>query len=188
VAALGWLPIVVSALAGALLVTLIGALKADKVYAEIDWRTVVMIAAMLPFATAMNSSGLSIQIAQWLTGPAHWGPLTILGILALATLLLTQALHNAAAAAVMTPIALDAAQQLGANPKTFAVAVLVAASMSVLMPTGHPAPQLVRGKGNYTTGDYLRFGSGLVVLTLMVILVVVPWLWPIAASAGGTSG
>ena len=184
VAALGWLPIVVTTLAGALAVALIGALRADKVYAEIDWRTVVMIAAMLPFATAMNSSGASAQIARWLTTTGEPDALVVMGAIALVTLLLTQALHNAAAAAVMTPVALDSAQLLGVNPKSFAVAVLVAASMSVLMPTGHPAVQLVRGKGDYSAGDYLRFGSGLVVLTLVVILVVVPWLWPFTAKSG----
>jgi len=107
----------------------------------------------------------------------------VLGAVATLTLLLTQVLHNAAAAAVMTPIALDSALQLGVNPKSFAVAVLVAASMSVLMPIGHPAPLLVRDAGQYRNRDYLRFGFGLALLTLVVILVSVPWLWPFAEGA-----
>ena len=183
-AALDWFPIAVLALAGAIAVTALGALRADQAYRRIDWRTVVLIAAMLPFATALNNSGASTLLAQWLIDTlAQWGPLTVMATIATLTLLLTQTLHNAAAAAVMTPIALDSALQLGANPKSFAVAVLVAASMSVLLPIGHPAPLLVREYGQYRTRDYLRFGAGLAVLTLVVILICVPWLWPLTEAA-----
>lgn len=183
-AAFDWFPIAVLALAGALAVTVLGALRAEQAYRRIDWRTVVLIAAMLPFATALNNSGASTQLAQWLIDTlSHWGPLAVMGAIATLTLLLTQTLHNAAAAAVMTPIALDSALQLGANPKSFAVAVVVAASMSVLLPVGHPAPLLVREYGKYRTRDYLRFGAGLAVLTLVVILVCVPWLWPLTETA-----
>ncbi len=181
-AALDWFPIAVTALAGALTVTLIGALEAKHAYGGVDWRTLVLIAAMLPFATALNSSGASAHMARWLTeNPGQWGPLAVLAAVAAATLLLTQALHNAAAAAVMTPVALDAAQQLQVNPTTFAIAVLVSASMSVLLPMGHPAVLLVRPGGNYRARDYLRFGSGLALLTLAVVVLVVPRLWPLAA-------
>jgi di/tricarboxylate transporter len=179
VAAVGWMPIAVTAVAGALGVTLIGALKAGRAYSRIDWRMLVLIAAMLPFATALNNSGASDAMAHWLTGGiGHLGPLAVMGAIALVTLSMTQVLHNAAAAAVMSPVAIDAALQLGVNPKTFALAVIVAASMSVLLPTGHPAPLLVRESGGYKNGDYLRFGSGMLVLTLVVILVFIPLLWP----------
>lgn len=181
-AALDFYPISVAALAGALAVTLLGALTAEQAYARIDWRTVVLIAAMLPFATALEKSGASAALAGWLTDTlGQWGPLAVLTVIALITLLLTQALHNAAAAAVMAPVALDAAAQLGVNPKTFAIAVLVAASMSVLLPTGHPAPLLVRPSGGYAMRDYLRFGAGMALLTLAVIVGLVPRLWPFSA-------
>ncbi len=182
-AALDWFPVAVTALAGALAVTLIGALEADRAYARIDWSTLVLIAAMLPFATALNITGASADLAAWLTdGLGHWGPLAVMMAVAGIALALTQALHNAAVAAVMMPVALDAAAQLGVNPKSVAVAVLVAASMSVLLPAGHPAPLLVRGSGGYRSSDYLRFGSGMAVLTLLVIATVVPLLWPFDAA------
>ncbi|MDT8388162.1 MAG: SLC13 family permease [Thiogranum sp.] len=181
-AALDWFPIAVTALAGALAVTLIGALDADRAYTRIDWSTLVLIAAMLPFATALNITGASADLATWLTdGLGHWGPLAVMMAVAGTALVLTQALHNAAVAAVMMPVALDAAAQLAVNPKTFAVAVLVAASMSVLLPAGHPAPLLVRDSGGYRSSDYLRFGSGMAVLTLLVIATMVPMLWPFDA-------
>jgi di/tricarboxylate transporter len=180
VAAMGWLPIVVATVTGALAVTLLGALNARQAYAVIDWRTLVLIAAMLPYATALNNSGAASDLAAWLVGIlGQWGLLAVMGAIALLALILTQAMHNVMAAAVMTPVALDAAQQLGANPKAFALAVLVAVSMSVMLPTGHPAPLLVRRPGNYLTVDYLRFGGGLVALTLLVILLVIPRFWPL---------
>lgn len=183
-AALELLPIALAALAGALLVTLIGALKVKQAYDCIEWRSLVLIAAMLPFATALSQSGASAQLAEWLiTTFDQWGPLAMLALLALITLVLTQPLHNAAAAAVMTPVALDVALQLGANPKTFAIAIIVAASMSVLMPAGHPAPLLVRQSGDYSAADYVRFGLPLALLTLLVIVLLVPWLWPLIDSA-----
>lgn len=179
-AAMGWVPIVVAALAGALAVTLLGALNARQAYALIDWRMLVLIATMLPYATALSNSGASADLAEWLVGGlGQWGVLAVMGGIALLALILTQALHNVAAAAVMTPVALDAALQLSANPKAFALAVLVAVSMSVMLPTGHPAPLLVRKHGGYDIVDYLRFGGGLVVLTLLVILLVIPRLWPL---------
>jgi di/tricarboxylate transporter len=180
VAALGWLPVALAALAGALVVTAMGVLGGDQAYRRIDWRSVVLVAAMLPFATALDSSGVSHQVAGWMTGGlGSEGPRLVLAAVSLATLLLTQVLHNAAAAAITTPIALDAAQQLGANPKAFAVAVLVSASMTLLLPVGHPAPLLVRRPGAYRSGDYLRFGSGLALLTLLLVVFAVPWLWPL---------
>lgn len=182
-AALELLPIALAALGGALLVTLIGALKVKQAYDSIEWRSLVLIAAMLPFATALSQSGASVQLAEWLiTTFDQWGPLAMLALLALITLVLTQPLHNAAAAAVMTPVALDVALQMSVNPKTFAIAVLVAASMSVLMPAGHPAPLLVRQSGDYSAADYVRFGLPLAVLTLLVIVMLVPWLWPLTDS------
>ena len=179
-AAMGWIPIVVAAVAGALAVTLIGALSAREAYSLIDWRTLVLIAAMLPYAAALDNSGASAGMAEWLVGGfGQWGMLPTMGVIALLALLLTQALHNVAAAAVMTPVAIDVALQMGANPKTFALAVLVAVSMSVLLPAGHPAPLLVRQHGGYEMADYLRFGAGIAVLTLLVILLFIPSIFPL---------
>jgi di/tricarboxylate transporter len=179
-AAMGWVPIVLAAVTGALVVTLIGALNARQAYALVDWRTLVLIAAMLPYATALNNSGASADLASWLVGGlGQWGELAVMGVIAMLALLMTQALHNVAAAAVMTPVALDAALHLGANPKAFALAVLVAVSMSVMLPTGHPAPMLVRKHGGYEIADYMRFGGGLALLTLLVILLVIPRIWPL---------
>lgn len=102
----------------------------------------------------------------------------LLGV-ALISMLLTQPLHNVAAAVVMTPIALSVARTLGANPKAFAVTVIVGVSAAFLMPIGHTAPLLVQKPGNYSSRDYLRFGIGLCLIVLVIIGLIVPLLWPL---------
>jgi di/tricarboxylate transporter len=92
-------------------------------------------------------------------------------------MLLTQPIHNAAVAIIMTPIAINAAETLGSNPRAFCVAVVIACSATFLMPYGHPAPFLVQEPGNYRNTDYLRFGLGLNLIALVVILTVVPLFW-----------
>jgi len=94
-------------------------------------------------------------------------------------MVLTQPMHNAAVAIIMTPIALNAANLTQSDPRPFAVAVLVACSASFLMPYGHPAPLLVEKPGGYRGLDYLLFGAGLSLIVLVVIVSLIPLLWPL---------
>jgi di/tricarboxylate transporter len=101
----------------------------------------------------------------------------LLGIFTSA-LLLTQALHGAAVAILMTPVALDTASLLGVEPRAFAVAVVVGAAATYLIPVGHPAPLLVQRPGGYETMDYVKFGLGLTLITFIITAVLVPLIWP----------
>jgi di/tricarboxylate transporter len=178
--AAGWLPIAIAALAGAVGMILLGALGPKQAYDSVDWRTVILIGAMLPMGTALQHSGASALLAETLVAAFQGlGPLAVMMAVALCALLLTQPLHNAAVAVIMVPVALDAAQLLDANPHAFVGTVVVAASATFLLPTGHPAALLIRQPGHYRLRDYLRFGAGPSVITLAVIAVFVPWLWPL---------
>ncbi len=86
-------------------------------------------------------------------------------------------MHNVAAAVIMTPVALNAAQALGVNPKTFIMAVVIGASAAFMMPTGHPMTLLVQKPGHYSSADYLKYGAGLSLLVFLVIILVVPLVW-----------
>ncbi len=179
-AGVGWLPVAVAALAGAAGMVLLGAVDVRRAYDTIDWRVVVLIAAMLPMGDALVESGAAGLMAGLVVdGLAPWGPRAVLVGVAIATMVLTQPLHNVVVAVIMTPVALEVAGALGADPRAFAVAVVVGASANFLLPTGHPAPLLVQRAGGYRMTDYPRFGAGLVLLTLAVIAVMVPWLWPL---------
>lgn len=184
-AAFGWADIATLTLLGAALMVLIGLLDARQAYDAIDWRTVVLIGAMLPMGTALTESGTARYLADLLVQAlGGLGPLAVMLGLAAAAMAFTQPLHNAVVAVVMTPVALDSASLLGVNPRAFAIAILVAASANFLLPVGHPAPLLVRDAGGYRIRDYVRFGLGLNLLTLGVIALLIPWLWPLSKAGG----
>jgi di/tricarboxylate transporter len=161
------------------LMVLIGILTPQLLYEHIEWRTIVLVGGMYPLGLAMEESGAAGLISNLLVNTlGALGPLAaMLGLTAIA-LLLTQSLHGAAVAVILTPVALDTASQLGAEPKAFAVAVIVGAAATYLLPVGHPAPLLVQRPGSYETKDYIKFGAGLVVITLLVVAVLVPLVWP----------
>ena len=173
------LPIAVAALGGAALMVLIGILPLQQLYQHVEWRTIVLVGGMYPLGLAMEKSGAAGLVSSLLADTlGQLGPLiTMIGITLIA-LILTQTLHGAAVAVIMTPVALDTAGLLEVEPKAFAVAVIVGAAATYLLPEGHPAPLMVQSPGAYKTRDYLKFGAGLVVITLAVVAVLVPLLWP----------
>lgn len=182
-AALGWLSIAVAALAGAAAMILLGILDLKGAYESIDWRTVVLIGGLYPLGLSLENSGAAAIIASFLVGIlGDYGSLAVLLALGVISMLLTQPLHNVAAAVIMTPVALDTAQALGANPKAFAMAVIVGVSAAFLMPVGHPASLLVQKPGKYSSGDYIKYGLGLCLIVLGVIVLVVPRVWPLYVS------
>ena len=180
VAAVDWIPIAVSALAGAVLMVLTGIINPLKTYDAIDWKTIVLIGGMYPLGLALNQTGAADLIGNSLiSGLGSMGPLAVMAGIVILTMILTQPIHNAAVAIIMTPIAINAATMMDSSPRAFCVAVLVACSTTFLMPYGHPAPYLVQEPGKYRPGDYVKFGLPLNVLALAVILLVVPIVWPL---------
>jgi di/tricarboxylate transporter len=178
-AALDLLPIGVAALGGAALMVLLGILTPRLLYENVEWRTIVLVGGMYPLGLALEESGAAALISTVLVETVGTlGPLAaMLGITVIA-MLLTQSLHGAAVAVIMTPVALDSAALLSVEPKAFAAAVIVGAAATYLLPVGHPAPLLVQRPGSYETRDYLRYGAGLVALTLVVVALLIPLVWP----------
>jgi di/tricarboxylate transporter len=178
-AAFNLLPIAVAALGGAALMVLIGILPPRQLYEYVEWRTIVLVGGMYPLGLALVKSGAAGLVSSLIADTlGTLGPhITMIGIMLIA-LLLTQSLHGAAVAVIMIPVALDTAGLLGVEPKAFAVAVIVGAAATYLLPQGHPAPLMVQSPGSYETKDYLKFGSGLVIITLVTVALLVPLLWP----------
>ena len=108
------------------------------------------------------------------------GSLAVLAGFALLAMLLTQQMSNAAAALVVLPVALRAAETLGLESRPFAITVMLSASVSVLTPF-EPSCLLIYGPGKYRFSDFFKVGSGLALITLVIILVMVPWYWPLKA-------
>ena len=169
-------------LGAALLTVLTGILTMDQAYGAIEWRSVFLVAGMLPLGLAMTNSGAAALLSDKLiTFLSPAGPLALLAGLLVLTILLTQAMHGAAVATVVAPIAIQTAQQTGLDPRALAMGVALASSMAFLTPLGHPVNVLVMGPGGYRIRDYLKVGWLLTLLIFGVIMVFLPIFWPLTA-------
>jgi di/tricarboxylate transporter len=138
-----------------------------------------MLAGMIALGMGMEDSGAARMIADRLVewaSPA--GPIALVAVFFLLTVLLTQPLNNAAAALLVLPIAVTAARSMGLDPRPFAVATGLGASCSFLTPF-EPACLLVYGTGRYRFYDFARVGGPLTLLAFLVAMALIPRLWPI---------
>jgi di/tricarboxylate transporter len=169
----------VAVLLGTLLVFITRCITPEEAYREVEWKAIILIGSMLAFGSAMEYTGtakyLAAQIAS-LTGQAN--PLWLLTGFFILTVILTQPMSNQAAAAVVLPVALQTALQLGLAPRTFAMMIAVAASTSYITPL-EPACLIVYGLGRYRFLDFIRVGSLLTVLIYFVAILLVPRIWPL---------
>jgi len=166
---------------GSVLMVLTGCLTMDEAYRSIEWRSVFLIAGMLPLGTVMENTGTAQFLADGIVGFAGaWGPLAVLAGIYILAGLITEPMSNAAATVLMVPIAIDIALELGANPQSFVLAVVIGASTSFLTPVGHQSNVLVFGPGGYRFSDFTRVGWLLNVILVVVALLVIPLFWPLS--------
>jgi di/tricarboxylate transporter len=165
---------------GSALMILTGCLTMDEAYESIEWRSVFLIAGMLPLGMAMETTGTARFLADLIVGAlGGLGPMAILGGIYVLAALITEPMSNAAATVLMVPIAIDVALGLGANPQSFALATVIGSSTSFLTPVGHQANVLVFGPGGYRFSDYTRVGAPLNVVLFISTMVFLPILWPL---------
>jgi len=180
VVAVGWLHVSAAMFIGALLMVLSGTLTMDEAYRSIDWKSVFLIAGMLPLGLAMQSTGTAQLLADRIVAlVGDWGPLAVMMGIYSVTGLLTEVISNAAAAVLAVPIAIDAALSLGANPHAFVMATVIAASTSFLMPIGHQVNVLVFGPGGYRFADYTKVGVWLNLILFILTALILPLIWPL---------
>ncbi|WP_162178911.1 SLC13 family permease [Thioclava atlantica] len=178
IAAAGVLPLSVALTMAVLGLVLAGRFTLRDAFAMVSWRVLILIGGMSSFGLAMLQTGAADWLAQGIF--QHIVPLgrpAVLVSLSLLTVLLTQPLSNAAAALTMLPIAIALADTLGVDPRPLAIIVTLSASLSFIAPL-EPALLLVYGKGNYRLMDFVRAGVPLTLISMAVVLVLVPWLWP----------
>ncbi len=170
VSALGWVPLSVALLSAVLALISFNILPGNSVYSKIDWRLIVLIGGMTAFGTAIVKTGADVFLANLLFTYLHTAPLLlIMFAFMVVTVLLTQPMSNAAAALVVLPVAVETASQLGADPRAFAVAVILAASISMITPF-EPASLMVLGPGKYKITDFFKIGGTLTFCCLLLIL------------------
>jgi len=167
-------------LSGALVMVIFGLLTMDQAYQAIEWRTIFLVAGMLPLGTALAKTGAATLLAHAVLSVSEpWGPRAVLAALFLLTALLVQAINGAAVAAIMAPVAITAAGAAGMDPRSVAMAVALGTSMAFASPLGHPVNLLVMGSGGYSFRDYARVGAPLLLLLFLVVMLVLPLAWPL---------
>lgn len=172
-------PLATSFLIAAVAMVLSGCLRPVRLYDHIDWRLLVLIGVMLAFGRAMENSKAADLLAQWVISLCGGlGPMAVLAGFCLVTILLTQPMSNAAAALVVLPGAIEAAERLGVDARSYALAIMLSASISVAAPL-EPACVLVYGPGKYRFMDFVKVGFPLTLLLLAVLFGVLPWWWPL---------
>lgn len=174
-------PAVISVLIGAVLMIITGCLRnMDDAYSEMNFESIVLIAAMLPMATALEKTGgmelISNGIIHMLGG---FGALGVLIGIYWITILFGQVISNTATAVLFAPIAMNAALAIDANPYTFAMVVTAASAMAFLTPFSSPTNALVMTAGGYKFFDFVKVGAPLQVIMFIVMIVFIPFLYPL---------
>lgn len=178
-AALGLLPAAVAFAAGVLASMVSRTVPPRSVYTAIDWPVVVLLGALIPVANAMESTGTAQLIGSLLlNGVAQGHEVVALGLILVVTMTLSDVMNNAATAAVMCPIAIGTANQLGVSMDPFLMAVAIGGSCAFLTPIGHQNNTLILGPGGFRFGDYWRLGLPLELLVVVVSIPMLLWIWP----------
>ena len=174
------IPMQVTAIMAALILVITKCLTEKQAYAGIDWVTIFLFAGMMPVSTAMDKTGAGKLIADAAVGlmGGSPSPLVVTAILFILSCGLTQFMSNTASAALLCPIGISIAQNIGADPHAVLMAIAVAASCAFATPVGTPPNTLVLGPGGYKFFDYVKAGVPLVLVSFVVSLIVIPIVWP----------
>jgi di/tricarboxylate transporter len=177
-AAFGLVPAAVAFAAGVLVAVLVGVIPVRQLYDAIDWSVIVLLAALIPVAGAMATTGAADVLAKGLMGTFAGGNVAIaLTLVLVLTMCLSDFMNNAATAAVMCPIAIGIGSQLGVNADPFLMAVAVGASCAFLTPIGHQNNTLILGPGGFRFGDYWKLGLLIEIIVVAVAVPLLLWFW-----------
>ncbi|MCD7971203.1 MAG: SLC13 family permease [Candidatus Azobacteroides sp.] len=169
-------PAVTAVMVAAVLMVITGCLRnVEEAYSTINWESVVLIAAMLPMSTAFEKTGAASLISNGLvTQLGDFGPYALLAGIYFCTSLLTLFISNTATAVLFSPIAMQAALEMGVSPYPFMFAVAVAASMCFASPFSTPPNALVMNVGRYSFMDYVKVGLPLQIIMGVIMVIVLP--------------
>ncbi|MGE2719311.1 SLC13 family permease [Mycolicibacterium celeriflavum] len=175
----GIVPPAVAALLAALAMVALRVVRTDLVYRAIPWQTIILIGALIPLSTAIQTSGAAEQIATPIVDVVH-SPYVLLGVLFVLTALLGQFISNVATVLVVIPIAVAAAVDIGVSTQATLMLVALAGAASLLTPIATPANMIVMHPGGYRFSDYWRLGIVTMAAWFVVAMVVIPFWWPLA--------
>ncbi|MFZ1838074.1 MAG: SLC13 family permease [Dokdonella sp.] len=180
VSGLHWLPIPVAAIAGAVAMAIAGCYGRKDLYEGIDWKIIVLLAAILPLGTAIENSGLShTLVAAGMGVVGEHGPMAALLMVYLLTALLTELMGHNPSVVLMIGIAITVAHSVGADPRPYVVAVAFAAATSFATPVGYPTNTMVYYAGGYRFMDFMKVGIPLIAIFCALSMYLIPLFWPL---------
>ncbi len=168
----------IAMLAGAAAMVLTRCLRMEQFYTAVDWRTVFLVAGMLPLSLAITESGLADRVGAILElSLVNASPLLLFAVISLLTMLVVQVIGGQVTPLLVGPIAIKAALQMGIDPRAMALAVAMACSLAFITPISHPVNILMMGPGGYRFNDFFRVGAGMTVVALATMLLGLALVW-----------
>lgn len=175
----GTVSAVIAVLAAGMALVGTGCVTMPQAYRAVNWQSLVLIAGMLPMGTALSKTGaLDAGVDKLVLVLADVGPLGLMAVLYLLTAFLSQVISNTATTVLIAPVAIGVATGLGVSPYPMVMAVAMAASAAYVTPVASPVNTLVLGPGGYRFIDFVRVGLPLSVLNMILVLIVVPLVFP----------
>jgi di/tricarboxylate transporter len=173
------LPIMVAAIIGGIGMLLTRCITIEEAYNAIDWKVIFLLGGIIPLGLALEQNGAVLWLADTVLQPLlAYGPIALLAATYLTTAVLTEAMSNNAAAAILAPVAIVLASLINADPRPFLVAITFAASTSFATPIGYQTNCMVFSPGGYRFTDFTRIGVPLNIIFLALATVLIPLIWP----------
>ena len=174
------MPILVSAIAGCLVMILFGCIKIQEAYDSIDWFVIFLLAGVIPLGIAMENTGTAVLIAEAILQlSADLGPVALISVFYLLTTIFASIMSHNAAVILLVPIGIASANELGINPLPILMSITFAASSALSTPFGYHTNLMVYGPGGYRFADYLKVGLPLNILLWIMASLLIPLLWPL---------
>lgn len=166
-------------LGGALAMVVVRIITTEQAYSAIGWKSVFLVAGMLPMGDALqktNAAGYAAQGLLHMLG--GYGPYILVAALFIVTAIATQMINGAVTAAIIGPVTVQLAHQTGVDPRALIMAVAMACSMAFITPLSHAVNVLVMSPGGYNFKDYMKVGVPLTAVLFVVVMIVLPLAWP----------
>ena len=182
VVSLGFLPIVTAATAGCAVLMLTGCLRPSEAYRAIDLSLVFILAGSLALGLALNKTGITLMLAGWLSGVSvTTGPYLILAGFFLLAVMISELMSNSGTVALLGPITMSVAAEMGINPMSLLAAITFGASAAFAMPIGYQTSLMIYGPGGYRFRDFILMGIPLDLILSVLALLLIPYFWPLSA-------
>jgi di/tricarboxylate transporter len=182
VVSLGFLPIVTAATAGCAVLMLTGCLRPGEAYRAIDLSLVFILAGSLALGLALNKTGITLMLADWLSGVSTTtGPYLILVGFFVLAVIISELMSNSGTVALLGPITMSVAAEMGINPMSLLAAITFGSSAAFAMPIGYQTSLMIYGPGGYRFRDFIQMGIPLDLILAFLALLLIPYFWPLAA-------